>query len=261
MKNLIISLVFCNFALTVMIAQTGPPACHDFVTINRNYFECDGQLFYPLATGEMYTQSTYARDLLEMVRDCGGAGLCWWQFQEVWWTNPCSYKNDGSFHQDGYGLLKHGDAGSMLSGGLYINLYKPVVYEFENYLDQNGQPPAVNPGVVIDSDDLYSQYKNTDTNETAKNNEIRLLFHKNTSLLSCNVFPNPCKGKFTLSVQQSESEGCYVRVTDIMGNIILPEQNMNGSATAFDISAFGKGVYYIWVYFNNSIMVKKIICL
>ena len=107
--------------------------------------------------------------------------------------------------------------------------------------------------------DEYST--NTDTSQTAKNNEIRLLFHKNTSLLSCNVFPNPCKGKFTLSVQQSESEGCYVRVTDIMGNIILPEQNMNGSATAFDISAFGKGVYYIWVYVNNSIMVKKIICL
>ncbi len=48
MKSFIISFVFCIFMGTMMFAQTGPPACDDFVTLQGKHFQCGGQLFYPL---------------------------------------------------------------------------------------------------------------------------------------------------------------------------------------------------------------------
>lgn len=49
MRKLIILIFICTFGGTFMKAQTGPPACNDFVSLNGRYFQCGGELFYPLA--------------------------------------------------------------------------------------------------------------------------------------------------------------------------------------------------------------------
>ena len=88
-----------------------------------------GELENPIA-GETYTQRNFASTLLKWVRDCGGSGFSWWEFQDVSWAN--------------FGLLKkNGEAFTNFS-----TLRKPVVDEFENYLDINGQPPPAIPADV-----------------------------------------------------------------------------------------------------------------
>lgn len=112
-----------------------------------------GQLHYPLVNGELetplngetYTQTTFAETILAMVRDCGGSGFTMWDFQECWAANPYGIPlGNPDVNGDALGLLRHGSANnpSQLSDiGLPID--KPVVSVFRNYLDANGQPPAI----------------------------------------------------------------------------------------------------------------------
>ncbi len=118
----------------------------------------DGELEIPLP-GTIYTQKNYAHDILEMVRNCGGAGLTWWAFQEGWGANPFT---NPDVNGNNIALLRHGDT----DVSVYAALKKPVVEEFDNYLDAYGQPPAIDANAGQMPTDYYNPF-NTNYNTIA----------------------------------------------------------------------------------------------
>jgi hypothetical protein len=95
-------------------------------------------------------QAIYAQQTLDTVRNAGGSGYAWWQFQHVCWysTPPWTflqnhnfgsddyYEDIQSYYQNNFGLLGAGDPP-------YASLEKPVVDVFQSYLDENNQPPGM----------------------------------------------------------------------------------------------------------------------
>ena len=125
-----------------IIGETSFAAIDDewYGSADRHYPEVNGELDGSL-NGEHFNQKSYAQEMLAYVRDCGGSGFSWWEFQELSWGNPTD---------DGYGLLRHGEAITD-----YSAIRKPVVDAFENYLDVNGEPPAPNPANAIPPPNYY----------------------------------------------------------------------------------------------------------
>ncbi len=61
--------------------------------------------------GSLQDQKDYVKQTIEFVRDCGGNGYSWWQYQDVWW---------GSDDED-MGLIDH------------FNVLKPAISEIINF--------------------------------------------------------------------------------------------------------------------------------
>jgi hypothetical protein len=115
-----------------------------------------GELEIPIA-GELYTQRNFASTLLKWVRDCGGSGFSWWEFQDVSWAT--------------FGLLKKG--GEAFTS--FSSLRKPVVSEFENYFDLNGQPPPAIPADAIRPSLYYdmSNHAHFNPNTNYRNGHVK----------------------------------------------------------------------------------------
>jgi hypothetical protein len=111
----------------------------------------DGELETAI-NGEYYTQVTFAQDVLKMVRDCGGSGFTMWDFQEISGATTADIETNGIYpdvNGDCHGLLRHGNPSNKFADDGVSPIEKPVVnLVFLNYLDENGQPPAVDPNGV-----------------------------------------------------------------------------------------------------------------
>ncbi len=72
-----------------------------------------------------------------------------------------------------------------------------------------------------------------------------------------NVFPNPSSGLFTLRMNKSHAEASVI-VSDVMGRCILKKECKN-ETHEIDLSAQGKGVYFLEVIAEGKKVVKKIV--
>lgn len=105
-----------------------------------------GRLHYPLVNGELgtpvngetYTQKSFADTIVKAIRDYGGCGFTWYGWQEGWGANP---RWNPDVNGNNLALLRHGNTDS----AEYEALLKPAAAAFENYLDGQGQPPAIDP--------------------------------------------------------------------------------------------------------------------
>lgn len=160
-----------NCPIPWMIGETGFGATYDEIAMADAYDQqvppvlhpgwSGGAKTYPVVDGELdityhgehSSQKNYAEEMLKMVRDCNGSGASWWEFQELWWTNPLSDPVD--INGNNYGLLAHGRTDLSV-----VNLIKkPVVDVFETYLDPIGQPPAIDPaGAQQPPTNYYNPY-------------------------------------------------------------------------------------------------------
>jgi hypothetical protein len=147
--------LYKNATYPWIIGETGFMAIDDWVSVfdppgtpsrTKHFPDANGELETPI-NGEAYTQKKYAHDILEMVRNCNGAGFTWWEFQEEW---------EGDF---GYGLLRHGEAFNDLA-----TMKKPVVTEFESYLNSAGEPPTISSGGCPIPSTYYDSYLHTQLN-------------------------------------------------------------------------------------------------
>ncbi len=134
-----------------MIGETGFAAIDDNRTDPSqslyHYPTVNGELEVP-ANGELFTQKSFAQEVLRQSRDCGASGCSFWQFQQAGWSPINDLK------ENAYGLLRFGEASTNFS---YVK--KPVVDAFIGYLDVNGNPPAMNPNGCQPSDIYYNHFQ------------------------------------------------------------------------------------------------------
>tara|TARA_B100000900_G_scaffold301343_1_gene259925 strand:- start:214 stop:915 length:702 start_codon:yes stop_codon:yes gene_type:complete len=86
-----------------------------------------------------------------------------------------------------------------------------------------------------------------------------LLFANNSSInedyIDFTVFPNPSNGEITISNLKNESY--KLKIMNALGQVILTD--IVNSNTTFDLNQFGKGVYFIDLSNNNSLITQKVI--
>jgi hypothetical protein len=71
------------------------------------------------------------------------------------------------------------------------------------------------------------------------------------------VFPNPNSGQFQISIENNTKDA-LIEVYDVVGNIIK-RRIINGNQTTLDVSNQAKGVYFVKVKQNDTVIVEKVI--
>ncbi|MBK9478614.1 MAG: T9SS type A sorting domain-containing protein [Bacteroidetes bacterium] len=107
-----------NCPMPWITGETGFSACDDSYFSNTLPTWNPFILWAPDDNGTLTDQYWFAVNILNAVRDAGGSGFSWWNYQENWWP---------VINEEGYGLIDH-------SGN-----DKPVVAAFNNYLSNTGQ--------------------------------------------------------------------------------------------------------------------------
>jgi hypothetical protein len=76
-----------------------------------------------------------------------------------------------------------------------------------------------------------------------------------------NVYPNPNRGVFTVSLNYSNKENTHIKVIDMRGRLIYFEllNEVNRNQQVIDISDESGGIYQLQIITGKSIVNKKII--
>jgi PKD repeat protein len=74
----------------------------------------------------------------------------------------------------------------------------------------------------------------------------------------CHIFPNPSKGKITITFTNHTKQNKHIVITDLLGRIIL-EKNTSLFTVNFDLSNEFSGIYFLKYETNNQFIVKTII--
>ena len=89
----------------------------------------------PGGQGTVSQQRQFAKETMEMTRDCGGSGYSWWMYKDVYWGDP--------YMGDFFGVLDH------------QNVAKPVSVEFGVF------NPNINTGGCITPSNYYNMNANS----------------------------------------------------------------------------------------------------
>lgn len=76
------------------------------------------------------------------------------------------------------------------------------------------------------------------------------------------IYPNPVKNKFFIEFSSEDSQNIQVELINITGKTVYSKTLLQISGNykeEFDVSSFSKGIYYLRVIGNNSIVNKKVI--
>lgn len=83
--------------------------------------------------------------------------------------------------------------------------------------------------------------------------------HYQIDIANIKVYPNPNDGEFLISLDSKLEFPINYRLTNMLGNTILMQGNINNNQTSLDISHLPDGMYFLNILTNNYIWTKKII--
>ena len=130
--------------------------------------------------GSMQEQKDYLSQILPAMRDCGGSGFSWWEFQDAHYfcvstnyghlTDNCTdcsrWDCDNTYYGNYYGLLQYGDP--VFTGG---NIYDPSIYkpaidvtQAFNFNTANNTLPAL-ATCPTTTTSYYNPYNHTDNED------------------------------------------------------------------------------------------------
>ncbi len=72
------------------------------------------------------------------------------------------------------------------------------------------------------------------------------------------IFPNPNYGMFNI-ILNDEVKDASVKITDISGKIIFKETNLTDKQNTINLINVSKGIYFVYINFDNNVKVSKII--
>ncbi|MBT3421270.1 MAG: T9SS type A sorting domain-containing protein, partial [Bacteroidetes bacterium] len=74
------------------------------------------------------------------------------------------------------------------------------------------------------------------------------------------MYPNPTKGEFYISVELPQSENLLIKVSNMLGDEleIITKSNTQGGMFKVDLGAFADGVYFVQVQTDEASTVQKV---
>jgi hypothetical protein len=98
--------------------------------------------------------------------------------------------------------------------------------------------------------------ENNDMNESIEK-EIELHFLK-SKVFTAQIYPNPNKGNFTLSIPNAMEEKLSIDIENIMGEILWV-RNILQTETVINVDFLSAGLYLVHIKSDNQIIVKKVL--
>lgn len=110
--------------------------------------------------------------------------------------------------------------------------YRTMMFASSDYAD-----PTVHPKLKV----CYSVRTSVDV-------------HK---VIGFNLYPNPATGNVTIQLANDVSN-VTVEVVNINGQVVLRKNNVNNNSS-FSVAGYTAGLYFVKVYFNDSVKIEKLI--
>ncbi|HTA81896.1 MAG TPA: T9SS type A sorting domain-containing protein, partial [Bacteroidia bacterium] len=79
---------------------------------------------------------------------------------------------------------------------------------------------------------------------------------------SLDIYPNPTRGVFNMSLVLNSQQNVDIKIYNTLGQVIKEEtygQSYGKAIKQFDMSAYGKGVYFVKVTTNNDVQYRKVV--
>ena len=149
--------------------------------------------------------------------------------------------------------------------------------EIQNYLDIDVtslvQDMVDNPNnsfgflLKLVTEDYYRAmiFASSDNTDSSLHPKLEVRYSLDSSLsvekfndITFNVFPNPTINSITVDVKKSHDKLFSIEVINSSGKIVN-QIRTNNSKTNIDVSDYPKGLYFVNVYFDESVSTKKII--
>jgi hypothetical protein len=73
------------------------------------------------------------------------------------------------------------------------------------------------------------------------------------------IYPNPNPGLFTLHFNDGENAGFEVEITNMVGNVVYKNKNMQAGNMAIDIRERPKGIYFVKVVAGGKVYTEKVV--
>ena len=80
--------------------------------------------------------------------------------------------------------------------------------------------------------------------------------HEVNSQAAFNMYPNPNSGNFTIELAQAAS---LIQITDMLGNVIYNERELNSGKTNIDLNNQAAGVYFVKVTAGETTAVSRLV--
>lgn len=91
---------------------------------------------------------------------------------------------------------------------------------------------------------------------------IAVNVEENKSEKNVTIFPNPCHGKFTLHLNNSNNQQASVTIYNALGNKVLEKSVPSVSnSCSVDLTGNSRGLYFVEVHLGNSLLIKKVVIL
>jgi hypothetical protein len=101
----------------------------------------------------------------------------------------------------------------------------------------------------------FYRLKQVDFNLSFSYSNIIEVNHAREEIL-LNVFPNPTQGKFTIRLEENDNDVNGFKIIDIQGNEVFSDNDFQHE---IDLSNQPKGTYFIQVYINKELLVRKLV--
>ena len=218
----------------------------------------NGQEFYNLATG-------YWKDGTPLT--CGGTG--YGGTTNVNWVFSGDPNNSGvntdPNNTCGYWIEQAvaGDRRMILSSGpfnLNAGQMQEVEYAFVTSFDSSS---AINSNLLsVAKLKTDIQKINTFYNQVNKPNCLQAIDVGITEIIKQNdfaLYPNPAKSQITISSTIIGDVKINYEVVDVLGKVILQNENTGSDKFSIDINDLNSGIYFLRLQVNNSVVVKKFV--
>jgi hypothetical protein len=80
--------------------------------------------------------------------------------------------------------------------------------------------------------------------------------------ISLDIYPNPGKGLFNISIKTVQSTDLTVSIRNGIGEVILTEQYLNvdgNHSSQFDLSTYSEGIYFVIFRYEDETVTRKLI--
>jgi hypothetical protein len=141
--------------------------------------------------------------------------------------------NAGQMQEVEYAFVTSFDSTSAFSGSMSLGKLKTDIQKVNVFYNQINKPnclQAITVGIT----------------EVAKQNDFVL-------------FPNPAKSLITISSNIIGNTKITYEVVDVLGKVILTNDNNNSNNFAININDLNSGIYFLRLQVNNSVVVKKFV--
>jgi hypothetical protein len=104
----------------------------------------------------------------------------------------------------------------------------------------------------------YYRLSQTDLDGKTVTFETVAVNHSIQTITTVSVYPNPSAGTLNVNLSEIEFENASLTITNLNGQVIIENNQLDASVNSIDISHLTNGIYFLNVVVDGQVSVQKI---